>query len=169
MKQDIKQLICNNEQFLYKRARIIATTREEALDLAQDTILRILEQEAKFDRNRNFRTWSAQVMRNLYINQYNRRKRYRVFATATKDMVPLLKGVKNVGEEHLRLEFLESAIAKLKKPHKNAFQLFFQGYDQKEIAQQFQIPVGTVKYHIFEARRVLKGIIKNEKQYAKLS
>jgi len=166
MEQDINQLICQNQQFLSNRAMKIATSREEALDLVQDTILRILEQEAKFDRNLNFRTWSAQVMRNLYINQYNRRKRYRVFATDTKEMMPLLRKVKNVGEERLVLEFLESAIAGLKTSHKNAFQLFFQGYDQKEIAQQFQIPVGTVKYHIFEARRVLKSIINSENQHA---
>ena len=67
MEQDINQLICQNQQFLSSRAMKIATSREEALDLVQDTILRILEQEAKFDRNLNFRTWSAQVMRNLYI------------------------------------------------------------------------------------------------------
>jgi len=169
MEQDINQLICQNQQFLVNRAKKIATSREEALDLVQDTILRILEQEAKFDRNLNFRTWSAQVMRNLYINQYNRRKRYRVFATDTKELIPLLRPAKNVGEACLEVEFLEDAIANLKKSHKNAFQLFFQGYDQKEIAQQFQIPVGTVKYHIFEARRVLKNIIIREKQYTKLS
>lgn len=159
MEQHINELINNNQHFLYKRAIKIASSREEALDLAQDTILRILEQEAKFDRNQNFRTWSAQVMRNLYINQYNRRKRYRVFATDTKDMIPLTNNTRNKGEENLGLEFLENAITTLKLPHKNAFQLFFQGYDQKEIAQQFQIPVGTVKYHIFEARRVLRNIV----------
>lgn len=75
-------------------------------------------------------------------------------------MVQLTKKVINEGEGNLGLAFIENAITGLKKPHKNAFQLFFQGYDQKEIAQQFQIPVGTVKYHIFEARRVLKSIVK---------
>lgn len=166
MKQDIHQLICNNERFLYMQARKIAPSREEALDLAQDTILKILEQETKFDRNQNFKTWSAQVMRNLYINQYNRRKRYRVFATETNDMVHLVKKINNEGEGNLGMEFLENAIATLKKPQKKTFQLFFEGYNQKEIAQQFQMPVGTVKYHIFEAKRMLRSIINGEMQYA---
>ncbi len=166
MKKDINHLICNNEQFLYRQARKIALSREEALDLAQDTILRIIEQEAKFDRNQNFKTWSTRVMRNLYINQYNRRKRYRVFATDNKDMVHLVKRIKNKGEENLGVEFLENAITKLKKPHKKAFQLFFDGYDLKEISQQFQIPVGTIKYHIFEARRVLRNSINREMAFA---
>jgi len=165
MKKDINQLICNNERFLYIQANKIAPSREEALDLFQDTILRILEQEAKFDRNQNFRTWSAQVMRNLYINQYNHRKRYRVFATDTREMIHLVKRIKNEGEGNLDMEFLENALTKLKKPHKKAFQLFFEGYDQKEIAQQFEIPLGTVKYHIFQAKRALRNIINEEMQY----
>ena len=169
MKKDIHQLICKNERFLYSQARKIASSREMALDLAQDTIVRILEQELKFDRKGNFRTWSTQVMRNLYINQYNRRKRYRVFATDTKDMSHLVKRIKNEGEENLGLEFLDHALTKLKKPHKKAFQLFFEGYNQKEIAQQFEIPIGTVKYHIYEAKRMLRSIINGEMQYVKFN
>jgi len=169
MKKDINQLICKNERFLYNQARKIVPSREAAFDLAQDTIVRILEQEAKFNRNQNFRTWSTQVMRNLYINQYNRRKRYRVFATDTKDMIHLVKKIKNEGEGNLGLEFLENALTRLKKPHKKAFQLFFEGYEQKEIAQQFEIPLGTVKYHISEAKRMLRSIINGEMQYAKFN
>ena len=166
MKKDISDLICTHQPFLHKRAISITKSREQALDLVQDTVLRILEQEAKFDRKQNFRTWSAQVMRNLYINQYNRRKRYRVFATETKEMVRLSRTVNNKGEENLGLEFLEKALFSLNKSHKNAFKLFFEGYNQKEIAHFFQIPLGTVKYHIFEAKRILKSKIKKENQLA---
>jgi len=99
----------------------------------------------------------------------NRRKRYRVFATDTKDMIHLVKKIKNEGEGNLGLEFLENALTRLKKPHKKAFQLFFEGYEQKEIAQQFEIPLGTVKYHISEAKRMLRSIINGEMQYAKFN
>jgi len=158
----INQLVQKHEPYLLQKANHIATNREEAKDLVQDAILRIIEQQDKYDATRSFKAWSVQVMRNLYINQYNRRKRYRVYAKLPEEMTPLLTDSQNEGEENLYLEFLNKAIKQLKRPHRKAFQLFFEGYDQKEIAHQFKIPIGTVKYHIFMAKKELKAIIRND-------
>lgn len=152
----INQLVQKHQPYLIQKANHIATNQLEAEDLVQDAILRIIEQQDKFDATRSFKAWSLQLMRNLYINQYNRRKRYRVFAKLPEEMTPLLSEVLNEGETNLQLEFLNQAIKKLKRPHRTAFQLFFEGYDQKEIAERFKIPVGTVKYHIFMAKRELQ-------------
>lgn len=158
----INQLLQKHEPYLLQKANHIATNREEAKDLVQDAILRIIEQQDKYDKSRSFKAWSLQVMRNLYINQYNRRKRYRVFAKLPEEMTPLLTDSQNEGEENLYLEFLNKAIKKLKRPHRKAFQLFFEGYEQKEIAHQFKIPIGTVKYHIHMAKKELQNIIKKD-------
>lgn len=158
----IHQLVQKHEHYLMQKANHIATNREEAKDLVQDAILRIIEQEEKYDSSRSFKAWSLQLMRNLYINQYNRRKRYRVYAKLPEEMTPLLTAAQNAGEGNLYLEFLHTAIKELKKPHRKAFQLFFEGYDQKEIAKRFQIPLGTVKYHIFMAKKELQRTIKND-------
>ena len=156
------QLVQKHQSYLMQKANHIATSKEEAEDLVQDAILRMIEQQEKYDSTRNFKAWSIQVMRNLYINQYNRRKRYRVFATETTDLIPLLEESQNEGEGNLYLEFLNSAIRQLKKPHRKAFQLFFEGYEQKEIAAQFKIPVGTVKYHIFLAKKELQSLVRKD-------
>ena len=158
----INQLVQKHESYLLQKAHHIVTNREEAKDLVQDAILRIIEQQDKYDTTRSFKAWSVQVMRNLYINQYNRRKRYRVFAKLPEEMTPLLTESKNVGEENLYLEFLNQAIKQLKRPHRKAFQLFYEGYNQKEIAVRFKIPLGTVKYHIFMAKKELQSIIKKD-------
>lgn len=158
----INHLVQQHQRYLFQKANHIATSKEEAEDLVQDAILRMIEQKDKYDPNRNFKAWSLQVMRNLYINQYNRRKRYRVFATETDELVPLLTESQNEGEGNLYLEFLNAAIRRLKKPHRKAFQLFFEGYEQKEIAAQFNIPVGTVKYHIFLAKKELQSLVKKD-------
>ena len=158
----INQLVEKHQHFLVKKANLIAPTKLEAEDLVQDAILRIIEQKDKFDKTRSFKAWSWQLMRNLYINQYNRRKRYRVYAKPTEAISPYLSTVKNDGVLNLQLEFMQQAIKKLKKPHRKAFQLFFEGYDQKEIADRFQIPVGTVKYHIFMAKKELRQVISSQ-------
>lgn len=155
----INQLVEKHQQYLVKKASHIATNRLEAEDLVQDAILRIIEQQDKFDATRSFKAWSVQLMRNLYINQYNRRKRYRVFAKLPEEISSYLSDVYNKGEENLQLEFLQQSIKELKKPHRKAFQLFFAGYDQQEIADRFDLPLGTVKYHIFMAKRALREVV----------
>ena len=156
----INQLVQKHQQYLVQKASHIATNQEEAKDLVQDAILRIIEQGDKYDATRSFKAWSLQVMRNLYINQYNRRKRYRVYVKLPEEMTPLLSDVQNEGEENLYLDFLNKSIKTLKRPHRKAFQLFIEGYDQKEIADRFKLPVGTVKYHIFMAKRELQQVIR---------
>lgn len=158
----INQLVQKHAHYLRQKANHITTNQEEAKDLVQDAILRIMEQQDKFDHNRSFKAWSLQLMRNLYINQYNRRKRYRVYAKLPEEITPFLAETQNAGEGNLYLEFLNKAIKQLKRPHRKAFQLFFEGYDQKEIAERFKIPLGTVKYHIFMAKKELQRVIKND-------
>lgn len=158
----INQLVKKYQPYLMQKANHIAMNPLEAEDLVQDAILRIIEQQDKFDATRSFKAWSLQLMRNLYINQYNRRKRYRVFTKLPEEMTPFLSKAQNEGEENLYIEFLQQSIKKLKKPHRAAFQLFFEGYDQKEIAAQFKIPIGTVKYHIFMAKKELQRIVQND-------
>ncbi len=156
----INQLVQKHQHYLIQKANHIAPNKSEAEDLVQDAILRIIEQQDKFDATRSFKAWSLQLMRNLYINQYNRRKRYQVYAKLPEEMTPFLSDTQNKGEENLYVEFLQQSIKKLKKPHRTAFQLFFEGYDQKEIADRFKLPLGTVKYHIFMAKKELQNIIK---------
>jgi len=67
---------------------LFRTNKEEAKDLVQDAILRIIEQGDKYDATRSFKAWSLQVMRNLYTNKYNRRKRYRVYAKLPHQKTP---------------------------------------------------------------------------------
>ena len=158
----IHQLVQKHQYYLVQKANHIATNRLEAEDLVQDAILRIIEQQDKFDTTRSFKAWSLQLMRNLYINQYNRRKRYRVYAKLPEELTPFLADAQNEGEENLYIEFLQQSIKRLKKPHRKAFQLFFAGYNQKEIAARFNIPVGTVKYHVFMAKKELQRIIQHD-------
>ena len=152
----INKLIQKHQAYLYTRAKYLTATNEEAKDLLQDAIVRIIEQQDKYDVSRSFKAWSTQVIRNLYINQYNRRKRYQVFPFPVKELDSLLKNTWNEAEGNLAVESLQLAIDQLALPHQKAFRLFFEGYPQKEIADQFQLPIGTVKYHIFMAKKELQ-------------
>lgn len=156
----INTLIQKYQAYLLKRAKYFVKSKHEAEDLLQDTVVRIIEQQDKYDSTKSFKTWSTQVMKNLYINQYNRRKRYRVIPCVLEDSPNILSNTYNQAEENLALEYLQLAIAQLSKPQRQAFRLFYAGYRQKEIAKKFKLPLGTVKYHIYMAKKELQGKMK---------
>ncbi|WP_370633680.1 RNA polymerase sigma factor [Pedobacter sp. Leaf250] len=54
------------------------------------------------------------------------------------------------------MEDISKAMASIKQEHNIPFQLYFEGFKYEEIAIQLDIPVGTVKTHIHQARIGLK-------------
>ena len=50
----------------------LTANRDDALDLLQDTTLKVLDNQEKFVDNVNFTGWVMTVMRNLFINNYHK-------------------------------------------------------------------------------------------------
>ena len=50
----------------------LTANREDALDLLQDTTLKVLNSQEKFTDNVNFAGWVMVIMRNLFINNYHK-------------------------------------------------------------------------------------------------
>ena len=56
----------------------------------------------------------------------------------------------------MRIKFINAAIHDLPAIFKQPFMLYFEGYKYHEIAEELNIPIGTVKTRIFVARRILR-------------
>ncbi|MBK7869375.1 MAG: hypothetical protein IPJ74_01165 [Saprospiraceae bacterium] len=54
---------------------------------------------------------------------------------------------------------LRSLLNSLDDEHRLPFLMFYQGYQYNEIADHFDLPIGTVKSRIFFARKKLKSMI----------
>jgi len=133
----------------------------EAEDLYQETALRIFENEDKFVRGTNFLKWSTVIMRNIFINQYRKKKRRERLLDNVSDDSTLLVGDKVVYlHDALDAKVIERHIRQLPAQLSQAFFLYQKGYRYQEIADLTNAPLGTVKSRIFFARRRLREELK---------
>lgn len=49
-------------------AYMLTSNRDDALDLLQDTTLKVLDSRDKYVENTNFKGWVFTIMRNIFIN-----------------------------------------------------------------------------------------------------
>ena len=61
-----------------------------------------------------------------------------------------------------KIKLLQDIVKKLKPRYRELVELrYFKELSYEEIAQQLDIPLGTVKAQLFRAREFLQGILKN--------
>lgn len=146
-------------------ALMLTANREDAQDLLQETTLKVLDNQDKFVDNVNFKGWVLTVMRNLFINNYRRVVRNQTIIDASAN----LYNVQSVSESHAvsspeqlyNIQEINCAIEELNSDLKAPFSMFLLGYKYHEIAENLDLPLGTVKSRIFFARQELQGRLKD--------
>lgn len=129
--------------------------RENARDLAQETILRAFVNHDKFITNTNLKGWLKIMMRNIFINGI--RKKSNQMIHAASDSYKLMTGE---SDEFTPIDqYMEGQIIReiqlLNVDLRRPFELYLEGFKYKEIADELDIPIGTVKSRVFQARKVL--------------
>jgi RNA polymerase sigma-70 factor (ECF subfamily) len=98
-------------------------------------------------------------MKNTFINNYRKRKKEQETITKPGDIHDgmLHHGALEIepGVRILLSETLKMAIESLKPEMRDTFMMYFEGYKYHEIAEQLDLPLGTVKSRIFLARKDL--------------
>lgn len=148
------------QRFAYKLTQNIDASR----DLFQDTAYRALKNREKFAPGTNFKAWSFTIMKNLFINDYRKKSRARVVFDNSQDSFILNSGkqsIRNEGESTVMMQELTEIINNLDEGLRYPFMRYFEGYKYQEIAEEMNLPLGTVKSRIFFARKILKEQLKN--------
>jgi RNA polymerase sigma-70 factor (ECF subfamily) len=112
-----------------------------AEDLAQETFVRVLGNLDRFDDRFRFSTWLYTIARRLWMNHINKHR-----------PVP--------DSEHVESR---RGHDELPGPQREMVLLFHQqGWGVGEIARQANLPEGTVKSHLFRARRRMLELIRRD-------
>ena len=140
---------------------------EEASDLTQDSIVKVIQGLPSYDGRAKLSTWIIRVTMNCCLS-YLRRKRVRRHASldaiSDEDNVPRLDRLA-AGEptpvdrvEHAEaMEALLAALGDLDPPARAALVLRdLQGLEYRQMAEVLDLPQGTVKSRIFRARVALR-------------
>ena len=156
---DFQAQVVNLSDYINGFAMKYTRNRDNAMDLAQETILRAFLNHDKFRTNTNLKGWLKIMMRNIFINGVRKKSNqmihcdsdsYRVMTGESDTFTPIDQLME--GEIISQIEALND---ELRKP----FELHLEGYKYKEIAQQLEIPIGTVKSRVFQARKKLSNRI----------
>jgi RNA polymerase sigma-70 factor (ECF subfamily) len=148
--------------FLYGFALRLTGNDDDAKDLVQETAMRTFTHKADFKSGTNFKAWSGAIMRNTFISNFRKRRLRKEIEASAEDYMEMLK---NKGEPEkvfstIMVKELNDMLCKVPRINKLPFLLYFHGYRYDEIARHMQIPVGTVKSRIFNARRQIQSMIK---------
>src|SRR6476620_6149042 len=153
---------------VYRVARRLVGTREEAEDLVQETYARAFRSWRSFTPGTNLRAWLLRILTNLNIDRGRRKQR-------APDEQPLEEGDYflynrleqaardgNVDEERvverLSQDDIVGALSAVPHDFRDVVVLVDLGdFSYQDAAQILDIPIGTVMSRLHRGRRILKG------------
>jgi RNA polymerase sigma-70 factor (ECF subfamily) len=150
---------------VYRVARHLVGSREEAEDLMQETYARAFRSWRSFQTGTNLRAWLLRILTNLNIDRGRRRQR-------TPDTQPLEEGdyflynklEETAGDpeeervvERLSQDNVVSALSAVPHDFRDVIVLVDIGeFSYQDAAQILDIPLGTVMSRLHRGRRILK-------------
>jgi RNA polymerase sigma-70 factor, ECF subfamily len=140
-----------------------ARDKEDALDLVQDTFLRLHQKIGTYKPGRPFEAWLFQIARNLCIDHYRRRtvkRREHESGRTVEDLDPPDAGA-GAGERSRDLkDVLTRCIDRLAERQRTVFILrHYDELKEEDIAAALGISLGTVKSLHFKAVRNLRALM----------
>jgi RNA polymerase sigma-70 factor (ECF subfamily) len=149
-------------RILHSFAYNLTKNSEDAKDLYQETTYRALHNRDKFQQGTNFKAWIFTIMKNIFINNYRKRMKSNTMLDNTDNQYYINSAdhaTGNRAEGTIMLKEINVHISALDDSIRIPFLMHFDGFKYQEIADELDLPLGTVKSRIFFARKELKDKI----------
>lgn len=153
-------------QYLHSFALNLTKNSEDAKDLYQETTYRALVNKDKFAPDTNLKAWLFTIMKNIFINNYRKKMKANTIMDSTNNLYFINSGSAeiNQGETNIFIRELNYMIDNLDESLRIPFMMHYEGFKYQEIAEELDLPLGTIKSRIFFARKELKKLIKDRYQ-----
>lgn len=167
------QLVDKYQQKVYNIAFRMTNNHDDALDLAQESFLRIFRALKTFKNESAFSTWMFRIASNVCLDELRKKKRQPHVALSTDALVAgeegsfpfeVAAGDEYAPEEQLirsetRRE-ISMALTQISAEHRLVLTLReVEGYSYEEIADILGANIGTIKSRINRARLALREIL----------
>ncbi|MEM1109043.1 MAG: sigma-70 family RNA polymerase sigma factor [Planctomycetota bacterium] len=165
-------LLRGHQQRLYNVCYRMVSHPDDAAELTQDVLLKVVEKISEFRGDAKLTTWMTRVAMNASISHLRKRKLRQTVsinqppgpgnenadsALAGRLPDPREPGPEACVQQHDMLDELQSAIARLDDDQRAVLVLRdVEELDYHQIAQTLDLPVGTVKSRLFRARLALR-------------
>ena len=162
-----EELMQRYRKSVYYMSLKMVRTSEDAEDLTQETFTKAFRALEKFDPKYAFSTWLFRIATNNCID-FVRRKRLQtmsIHGVTNDEGEEQVMQIKDKGlipdETYLKQQrkvYLNMAIEKLPERYKRLVDLrYFKEYSYEEVAQELDLPLGTVKAQLHRARELLNN------------
>jgi RNA polymerase sigma-70 factor (ECF subfamily) len=141
-------------------ARRLMQNPDDADDLVQDAFLRALERIATFDLSRAFEPWFTRLLVNLGLDW---RRKQVVRRTESHDPERFAGGTRpdREAERSELRSALQQALEKLPDRQRLIVTLFeIDGRSTEEVADMLQVSQVTIRWHLHQARKALREMLK---------
>lgn len=162
-----EELMTPYEKKLYALCFRMLGNREDALDCAQDAMLRVWRAIDTYRRQASFQTWVLRIATNACLDFLRKKKVRPAVSLDSMTEAGYMPEDSSVGvdpqasaEAAAQKEALAAGIARLPEELRAALVLRdVQGLSYEEVAEVLKAPLGTVKSRINRAREKLRGIL----------
>lgn len=149
---------------LFSYACQLTLCEEDAEDLVQETMYKILKNAKMFVTENNFKGWAFTILKNIFINDYRKNaKRKQINDVTPNDYFLNLNTLytQETPDAVVSEKEIMKVVNLLPDELRIPFNYYLQGYPYQEIAEKVGIPLGTVKSRIFFARKKMQKHLKD--------
>ena len=164
--QDLNNIVEKHQKLVYHLIYRIVSDRSVADDLFQEVFLNIFKSLPDFKGNSKLSTWIASLTINTCYTHFKRQKRdsrtYSLenFMDETAGIADSGPSISEKMERQEINEALADALGKMSMKYRIPIVLFYlEGHSYIEISEILEIPMGTVKTHLFRGLKQLKTIM----------
>lgn len=153
-KQDVELIVTEYLKPIYGFVLKRTKTYDDAEDLTQDIMLKIYNSLMKKDNIYDISKYVWTIAHNVLNNYY---RDYKVTIGVSEEVIDNYIEDTNDNESIDTINRLHKEIAYLSKLQRQIIiAYYFENKKQDQIAKDLNIPLGTVKWHLFEAKKDLK-------------
>lgn len=125
-------------------------------DFVQEVFIKVYTKLESFRGESLFSTWLMRLAYNQAVNSVNRRKTYDTLS----DKIELFDNDYTPEEQQIRkhtIEVIRNIVAQMPEKYSTCLDMyFFYDMSYNDIAEILDIPVNTIKSHIFRAKKMLR-------------
>ena len=153
-----EELLLALQSKLWEYAYSLTWERNRADDLLQETFTRALCGAGSFNGNtQQFHNWARTIMHHAFVNSAKKEQNTFII-NDTPHATPFTN---KDSDESLQIDEIYSAIDNLPGNTSRVMRLLISGHKYGEISVIMEIPLGTVKTRISQARAILKEQLKD--------
>lgn len=158
------ELLREIETPVYRTAYYMLGDEQEAMDAAQEALIRIYTKINTYEEKALFRTWVQRIVTNICIDKFRKNKQ----TVSIEEHELVFAAQDNIEEEIERVVLssdIKRAIDLLPDAHRTVVVLrYLQDFSYGEIAESLDMPLNTVKSYLFRARQQLQMLLKEHQE-----